>query len=200
MDYTSRESVIKFIQATTLTSFTLLLFCMILSFPERQWYEAFIGLLIMYVWVYFVHRSLHELPLDSFLQSLNTHYLFHHQPNKVLDRKIELAIEMVNDFFMSFSVLILQWITGIWIVPISVILFYAFTYTSTHIINYSIIGSEIHRNHHRNMHTNFGPDTLDHMFGTSYDGTFEDLNPIALNAIGAFVLVYILKEHIQWKN
>lgn len=101
---------------------------------------------------------------------------------------------------MSFTVLVLQWLTGIWVVPISVILLYAFTYTSTHIINYSIFGSDIHRKHHQNMNTNYGPDTLDHMFGTSNDGKFEDLTPISLNAIGSFVIVYLLKEHFHWKN
>ena len=200
MDFTKRDSVMKFVGTTSLTSLVLLVFSIVLSSPEKEWYQAVIGLMIMYVWVYFVHRSLHSLPMDNFLQNFNTHYIFHHGPEKILDRRIELAIEMVNDFFMSFSVLVVQWITGIWIVPISVILFYAFTYTSAHIINYSIIGSETHRKHHINMHTNFGPDTLDHIFGTSFDGKFEDLMPISVNAIGAFVAVYILKDHIQWKN
>jgi len=100
---------------------------------------------------------------------------------------------------MSFSLLFLQWLSGLWIVPISVIVFYAVTYTSVHIINYSIIGSETHRNHHKDTTTNYGPDTLDHIFGTSYDDTYEDLMPISLNAVGAFVFVSCLKHHFNWK-
>ena len=101
---------------------------------------------------------------------------------------------------MSFSVLGVQWLTGIWIVPVSVILFYACVYTSAHIVNYSMIGSQTHRNHHKDLTTNYGPDTLDHFFGTNYDDTFEDLTPISLNAIGSFVVVYGLKQCLDWKH
>ena len=93
----------------------------------------------------------------------------------------------------ALSILALQYITGIWIVPVWIVVFYAIVWTSTHIINYSIVGSETHRNHHRHVHTNFGPDTMDHLFGTNYDDTMEDIAPVALNAIIAFPITLGLK-------
>lgn len=194
-----RHILLDFVDSTGITILVLFICSILLSSPERHWIHAGFGIGFMYFWVYFVHRGLHTIPKDSIFNKLNTHYVFHHQPIKLLNRNIELMIETFNDLSMSLSVLLIQWLTGIWIVPTSVILFYAFVYTSTHIINYSIIGSETHRNHHKDMGTNYGPDTLDHIFGSSYDDTFEDLMPISLNAIGAFIAVYGLKQYFDWK-
>lgn len=195
-----RHVLLEIFDSTGITISVIFLCSVILASPERHWLSAGFGIGCMYFWVYLVHRGIHMLPKDGIYQYVNTHYIFHHQPQKLLDRRVELLLEMCTDLSMSFSVLAIQWLTGIWLVPISVILFYAFTYTSTHIINYSIIGSETHRNHHKNTDTNFGPDTLDHLFSTSYDDKYEDLTPISLNAIGAFVLTYALKQHFKWKN
>lgn len=195
-----RHILLDVLDSTGITISVIFLCSVILAAPERHWLSAGFGIGFMYFWVYLVHRGIHHLPKDGIFQYTNTHYLFHHQHDKLLDRRVELALETITDASMSLSVLLIQWLTGIWLVPISVILFYALTYTSTHIINYSIIGSETHRNHHKNTDTNYGPDTLDHLFGTSYDDKFEDLTPISLNAIGAFIIVFWLKQHFQWKN
>lgn len=192
------EPILEFVHSNAITILILLSFSILLSFPERHWVDAGFGLLCMYVWVYFVHRLLHAIPEDSVFQYLNTHVLFHH--HKHVERTTDLSIETLNNLAMSFSVLYIQWLTGVWVVPTSVILLYAFVYTSTHIINYSMFGSQTHRNHHKDMTTNYGPDTLDHVFGSNYDSTFEDLTPISLNAIGSFVVVYGLKQYFQWKN
>ena len=194
-----RPIILEFIDSTGVTILVLFIFSILLSFPERHWFHAGFGLGIMYFWVYIVHKSIHMVPTHGIFKYMNTHYLLHHQPQKLIDRRIELCIETITDLAMSFSLMFLQWLTGVWVVPISVIIFYAFTYTSVHIFNYSIIGSETHRNHHKDTNTNYGPDTLDHIFGTNYDDTFEDLMPISINAIGAFIAVYALKQHFNWK-
>ena len=194
-----RHIVLKFLDTTTVTLLTLFILC-ILSSPERHWFHAGFGLVVMYFWVYLIHRGIHALPKTGIFEYINTHYLFHHQPLKLIDRRVELMLETVTDMSMSLSLLALQWATGVWFVPTSVILFYAFTYTSTHIFNYSIIGSETHRNHHKNLDTNFGPDTLDHLFGSNYDDTMEDLMPIAINGVCSFAVVYALKQHFKWKD
>jgi sterol desaturase/sphingolipid hydroxylase (fatty acid hydroxylase superfamily) len=196
-----KRHVVKDILFSTSITISVIFICsVILSSPERNWLSAGFGIGFMYFWVYFVHRGIHALPKDGIFEYINTHYIFHHQPLKLLDRRIELMLELITDLNMSLSVLLIQWLTGIWLVPTSIVLFYAFTYSSTHIINYSIVGSQTHRNHHGNMDTNYGPDTLDHLFSTSYDDTYEDLTPISLNAIGAFVAVYGLKQYIGWKD
>jgi sterol desaturase/sphingolipid hydroxylase (fatty acid hydroxylase superfamily) len=99
---------------------------------------------------------------------------------------------------MSLTVLWLQAMTSIWIVPTSVILFYAIWYTSVHIVNYSIIGSQVHKDHHKNVGTNFGPDVLDQLFGTNHEPVKEDLISLAPNMIIAFGVVFLLKQCIKW--
>ena len=111
---------------------------------------------------------------------------------------MELGLEMINDLAMSLTVLRLQGMLGIWIIPTSVILFYALWYTSVHIVNYSIIGSPVHKDHHKNVGTNFGPDVLDHMFGTNHEPVKEDLIPLAPNMVIAFGAVMFLKQCIKW--
>lgn len=170
----------------------------LLTTPDRTVVSAIFGLSFMYFWVYFFHRALHYLPTEGPLRYLNTHWIFHHQPLKILDRRVELALEMINDLLMSLTVLWLQGMLNIWIIPTSVILFYALWYTSVHIVNYSIIGSPVHRDHHKNVGTNFGPDVLDQLFGTNHMPTKEDLIPLAPNMVVAFGVVFLLKQCIKW--
>lgn len=175
-------------------------FCIILCSPERNIVEAILGISIMYFWVYFVHRGLHFLPTEGPFRYLNTHWIFHHQPLKILDRRVELMLETLNDMTMSLCIIFLQMLTGVWIVPTSIVLFYGIWYTSVHIINYSIIGSQVHRDHHKNVGTNFGPDVVDQLFGTNHEPTKEDLIPFAINSVVAFVVVLLLKECFPWKD
>jgi sterol desaturase/sphingolipid hydroxylase (fatty acid hydroxylase superfamily) len=173
-------------------------FAILLASPEAGIVQSILGLSIMYFWVYFVHRALHFLPTEGPLRYLNTHWIFHHQPLKLLPRPVELCLETINDMVMSLSVLVIQYLTGIWIVPPSIILFYALWYTSVHIVNYSIIGSPVHRDHHKNVGTNFGPDVIDQMFGTNHEPTKEDLIPLSPNMVLAFSIVFALKQCIHW--
>jgi len=173
-------------------------FSILLASPETGFFQSIVGICIMYFWVYFVHRLLHYLPTEGPFRYLNLHWIFHHQPLKLLPRPIELFLETLNDMNMSLSVFFIQYMTGIWIVPPSIILFYAIWYTSVHIVNYSIIGSPIHRDHHKNVGTNFGPDVIDQMFGTNHESTKEDLILISPNMVIAFGIVFVLKEYVDW--
>ena len=168
------------------------------SNPEHSLWHVIFGLSFMYFWVYFFHRALHYLPTEGPFRYLNTHWVFHHQPLKILDRRVELALEAANDLGMSLSVLWLQHMTGVRIVPTSVVLFYALWYTSVHIVNYSIIGSPVHRDHHKNVGTNFGPDVLDQLFGTNHEPYKEDLIPLAPNMVISFGVVTLLKQCFNW--
>lgn len=172
-------------------------FSTLLTAPESGLFRTFIGLSIIYFWVYFVHRALHYLPTEGPFKYINTHWIFHHQPLKILPRWFELVLETINDMSMSLSFLLLQYMTGIWIVPVSIILFYGIWFTSVHIVNYSIIGSQVHRDHHKNVGTNFGPDVIDHMFGTNHEPTREDLIPLSPNIIFAFAATAGLKQCIH---
>jgi sterol desaturase/sphingolipid hydroxylase (fatty acid hydroxylase superfamily) len=173
-------------------------FAVLLVSPEVGIVQAILGLSIMYFWVYFFHRALHFLPTEGPFKYINTHWIFHHQPLKILPRWLELCLEFLNDMAMSLIVMVIQKLAGINIVPTSIILFYALWFSSVHIVNYSIIGSQVHRDHHKNVGTNFGPDVIDHMFGTNHEPTREDLIPLSPNIIFAFGITFFLKQCINW--
>ena len=163
-------------------------------------FVAIISIIFMYFWIYGIHRILHILPREGVFEYLNTHWNLHHQPLKLLDRRIELFIEIVNDLGMHGVLFLIQWVLGISIIPTSIIVFHAIWYTSVHWINYSIIGSRTHKDHHKNMDTNFGPDVLDHLFGSNHDETKEDLLLLIPNAILAFFATAGLKQVFQWQD
>jgi sterol desaturase/sphingolipid hydroxylase (fatty acid hydroxylase superfamily) len=193
-----KENVLDWLNKYGISIVSAGAFAILLASPEAGIVQSILSLSIMYFWVYFVHRALHFLPTEGPLRYLNTHWIFHHQPLKLLPRSVELCLETINDMVMSLSVLAIQYITGIWLVPPSIILFYALWYTSVHIVNYSIIGSPVHRDHHKNVGTNFGPDVIDQMFGTNHEPTKEDLIPLSPNMVIAFAIVFALKQCVHW--
>jgi len=190
--------LLPLLRTNLLTMLVLMAFSILLT-NGSPWGSAF-GLLIAYGWVYAVHRCIHLLPTAGPLSYLNPHVLFHHRHDKDLPRWLELAIETANDLWMNLSLLVVQWLLGVSLVPTSVVVFHAIAYTSVHIINYSLVGSPTHTHHHRHMTTNYGPDTLDHLFGTSKDGVWEDLTPITLNACGAAIATLGVKQMVGWKD
>ena len=100
-----RHLLLEVLDSTGITISVIFLCSVILASPEYNWLSAGFGIGFMYFWVYLVHRGIHTLPKDGIFQYLNTHYMFHHQPQKLLDRRLELMLEMVTDLSMSFSVL-----------------------------------------------------------------------------------------------
>ena len=182
------------------TMFIIWICSIFLAYPDRNLIQITIGVMFVEFWIYFIHRLGHSFPKEGMLGMLNTHWQFHHQHHKLLDRRVELIIEMFTDLAMNFTLLGIQWLTGVWFVPLSIILYHALVYTSVHIINYSMIGSETHKKHHLNHDTNYGPDTMDHIFASSEDGELEDMTPILINAVVGFVIVLYLKNTYGWTD
>jgi len=50
------------------------------------------------------------------------------------------------------------------------------------------------------MDTNFGPDTLDHLFGSNHDENKEDLMYLTPNAVISFFATMGLKQVFQWEG
>jgi len=161
------------------------------SGPDCSPLAVILGIFFLHVWVYWTHRLLHILPPSN----LNTHIRFHHElaGDKSIPRWLELTFETITDLGMILSFGLVQWATGVHVIPTSCIVLFAITYSSVHLVNYSIIGSIDHRRHHLTMNKNFGPDVVDHMFGTNYDDTFEDWEPFVPNIAGALLITQILK-------
>ena len=190
--------LLTLVRTNLLTMVVLLAFSVLLS-DTSPWFAGF-GLLIAYGWVYLVHRCIHLLPTSGPISYLNLHVLVHHRHDAEIDPVLGLSIEAITNLAMNLSLLVVQGALGLSLAPTSVVVFYALLYTSVHIFNYSLVGNDTHRNHHRNTTTNYGPDTLDHLFGTSADDVWEDLTPITLNACGVALVTLGLKYVLQWKD
>lgn len=174
----------------------------LLSHPERSIINATFGITFVHFWVYFVHRAIHLLPRGGVIEYINTHMRCHHAgpDEKPLPRWLELCFETLTDLGMNLSLLAVQYLIGYHLVAPSIILFFTLTYMTTHIVNYSIIGSETHRRHHTSLNKNFGPDTIDHIVGTNYDESFEDMTPILFNASIVFVIMNYIKQHYELRD
>jgi hypothetical protein len=158
------------------------------------------GVICMPLWLYWSHRLLHWIPRDSLFLNPVFHIWGHHGvPKPISNRTLELFAETAwEGFFWIIVPIWLQWITRIHVIPTSIVLLSSLMWISIHVIQYSIVGSETHSRHHRDTRVNYGPDILDHLFGTNYDETHEDTTYAVLHAIGAACVVLCLKYSLQY--
>lgn len=194
----SKDQWLQASNAYAVSIISALVFSIVLCSPECDGLRAVLGMSFMFVWVYLVHRFLHLLPRTGPLRYLNWHWIFHHEPLPGISRGVSLGIEAINDLGVNLSVLLIQLFTGWYAVPFSVVLLHTIWYTSVHIVNYSLIGSPVHKHHHTQDDVNFGPDVMDHIYGTNQSTHHEDLLPMCVNLMVAFLIVYALKKTVHW--
>ena len=158
------------------------------------------GIVFMPLWLYLSHRALHLIPTDSISLYPVFHIWGHHgTPKPLPNRTLELIAETVWEiFFWVFLPIWIQRVTGFHFIPTSIVLLSSFMWISIHMINYSIVGSETHSRHHADVTVNYGPDIIDHLFGTNYDHTHEDTTYYVFNAMGAALAVLVLKHYVQY--
>lgn len=142
-----------------------------------------------WLWAYWIHRLHHNIPSSGICFYLNPHISLHHSHTKTLPRWLELIIETGHNSVWFLYLYILQEITQIHIVPPSMILLSMLVYSSVHVVNYSMFGSEKHRRQHEVPDSNYGPDFLDHIFGTNSDPEFEDMAHFIPNSILSTLLI-----------
>lgn len=148
---------------------------------------------VAWFWAYFIHRLYHYLPSTGLFYYINPHISIHHSHTKTLPRWLELIIETVQNIFWFSLLYILQEVTDIHIVPNSIILLSLCVYASVHNVNYSIFGSKKHREQHLNPDVNFGPDFLDHIFGTNATEEFENMAHFIPNTLLSYLLIVWLR-------
>ena len=164
--------------------------CFFLEYPNTPFLQLTCGNMFVWFWIYFIHRWFHTLPSTGIFYYINWHMAFHHAKDKPLTRPIELIVEFLQNVVWVFYLYFLQELTGIHIVPTKIIVLGAFLLASVHIITYSIFGSEKHAMQHLHPDFNFGPDYLDHLFGTNYDKAFEDMTHYIPNTLIITALIY----------
>jgi hypothetical protein len=150
---------------------------------------------VLWHWIYWIHRFHHSLPSTGIWAYINTHVSVHHDKQFNLSRSTELLIETLENSLWFVALYAIQEILDIHLVPLTILLFAMLVYTSTHIVNYSMIGSEKHRLHHRYHTLNYGPDILDHSFGTNSDDSLEDMNHTIPNILASFGILYAMQSY-----
>lgn len=175
---------------------SIVVFAIYLTINNYTPLRAIISIGILYFYSYFVHILLHKFPNTV----INLHTRFHHiNTPSIVYKYVYLFIELISNigFFIIFY--ILQRVTHINFVPNILIFYYGFIYSSIHIINYSIFHlSEKHIDHHKtsdiDYHStkNYGPDFLDHLFGTNGDNKFENYNHVLPNILISFFISYYI--------
>ena len=145
--------------------------------------QLFTGSMFTWYWAYGIHRLHHNIESTGIFYYLNPHLSIHHSHEKVMPRLLELTIETLHNIVWFFLLYLLQELTGLHLVANTIIVMAMLVYSTVHVINYTMFGSEKHRAQHLNPDVNYGPDFLDHVFGSNSDEEFEDMSHFIPNSI-----------------
>ena len=145
-------------------------------------YGGLISVVVLTVGSWFVHASGHaamhdfNLPLPSPLQSfarslaspVNILHLRHHDLNKHTSW-VAWTLEVMATGIMTYAPLIPLALMGIpmFVVHPASLLVFCAAHSSVHLINYHFQVTDVHRLHHEDPWTNFGPNCVDVLFGTT---------------------------------
>ena len=156
---------------------SLLLLFSCLAIPEYGVAYAILQAIFMIFYAYVSHTFYHTIGSIYPLVYLNPHVGLHHDHYIELPRWLNLLIEALANFGSFVCLIGIQYVAGLDLLSNTLILGAAFTYTLIHIVKYSIIGNEQHKEHHANSYCNYGPEMLDTLFGTrcSPDAPYQSL-------------------------
>ena len=185
-DFFKRKKIIKFLRFHFLSVMSLVVLSAYLAkdrYPAHYSF-IFIPLLMFYSWLAHIVFG-HIIPY-------NTH-LVHHMKN--IPRSFDLLVETFTDISFFVVPYVAQKLIGITVIPTLYLLFYGIVYVSIHIINYSMFSaSPTHKKHHIEKehpldYCNYGPDTIDHLFGTNCNDYYENQLHHIPNIIASFFIV-----------
>jgi len=170
-----KERLCMFVRAYLPISIVTTVCSLFLEYQYTPFIQIITGSMFSWFWAYGIHRIHHSIPSTGLFYYLNPHISIHHSHVKVFPRWLDLSIECLQNMAWFIPLYILQELTDIHIVPNSIIALSLLVYASVHYINYSLFESKKHIAQHLNPHINYGPDFLDHIFGTNSDEEFEDI-------------------------
>jgi hypothetical protein len=185
-----------FFHIATYVYFGYLLVC-----NERSWHASGTGLFMCTIFYWLGHRAQHQLPTDGIWKYINLHPAMHHYKKIKVSRPIELVLEFIYEVFICLLFpIVIQLLSGDWIIPLSIIIYFALFFALNHVVYYSILHSDVHEKHHKNVEINFIPDYFDHLFGRNADSHYEDMNQQIPLLVMAALATHLLKLYFQWKD
>jgi len=167
----------------------------LLAHPAYSFPNAIVQILIIFLWMYFVHIFLHKLHIPGPLGILNIHVYLHHDKLIAMPRWLELCIESIANLMFISIILLIPYILNIRFFSVSLVIGVALLYTILHIYEYSIIGNKKHKLHHIHTFCNYEPEYLDTLFGTHCepDEPYTEMYEEIPHIIVAFCLAGMLK-------
>lgn len=198
----NKEQSIKFCKLQFLTIFAAIVLAMVLAYDKYSPLASVVSFLILYFYSYFAHILAHYFPM----QYLNLHLLLHHNHGfntDTFNTVVNWIFEVGSNTIMFTGFYLIKLIFNLTFIPDVLIFYYAFIYISVHNINYTIFHADAnHVIHHDTKNSNciwqtrnYGPDILDHLFGTNGDDKFECYFHMIPNVLVAFLLSYYLFKH-----
>ena len=145
------------------------------------------------LWVYWIHRLTHILPESP----LNYHIYSHHDKKFDLPRPLELFCEFLSDMSWFILLIVLQWLFNYQIIPDILIIFFGAWYSSSHVLNLSLLPNLEHKIHHTENDYNFGPPFMDFLFGTFKVEEGYSADSQVINGVILFTLYDGLKSWLE---
>jgi len=172
--------------------FTYLIFGLFLVLKKISPIYLLFCLAFMQFYSYFIHVLFHTIPY------IREVHIIHHE-KKIISKKLDLLFETILNFCFFGILYFIQELTGIKIIPTKIIIYAGLVYTSSHIINYSILNvNDIHEKHHLKedgiYKYNFGPNIVDYVMGTNYHNDCEDLRHMYPNIILSYFFTELISR------
>ena len=193
LSFFEKNSLFKFFYYQSIVLFIMFIFIYILTYKKHSVIIVYLSVLFLFLYEYFYHVFFHMI----IPKSLNVHLLFHHNHKhneNLIPYIINLTVEGMSNLFIFYVLYELQNILNLEIIPNIIIFYMGLLYTSIHVINYSIFHlDESHVLHHLSTDKkpcNYGPDVLDHLFGTNCNKRYEDFCHIIPNILLIFLITY----------
>jgi hypothetical protein len=171
----------------------------VLGLPKFSILSCILQITILLFATYWGHVAMHTITSESPFIIFNPHVFLHHNKSILLDRRVELFIEALVDFYSFFTILIAQYIFRLEIFSTSIVLYSASLYVILHILDYSLYGDDKHGLHHKHGCCNYEPEFMDVLFGTRCDAEapHTDMSKEFIHAIIAFVFIGSLKLYLD---
>jgi hypothetical protein len=189
----------EFAQAYVPTMFVWVSLGALLGLSKYSFMSAILQSIFLLIWTYSGHVLAHMVSSEWPFNVLNPHVYIHHNKAIVLNRTLELIVEAIVNFSSFFIIIIVQWLSGIYLFSTTMVLYSAFLYIAIHILDYSLFHNEDHKQHHENSFCNYEPEFMDILFKTrcNTEKPYRNMIVEIPHAILAFGLAYILQLTLQ---
>ena len=167
----------------------------LLGLTHFSYIHCMIQCIILLLYSYYGHIFAHYISEYPPFDYLNPHVSVHHNKVFRVSRWLNLTIESLSTFILFVGILKIQGLFNLNIFSSSIVIAACLLYIIIHILDYSILGNEEHRQHHLKNNCNYEPAFLDALFKTRCDVTkeFQNKNYQCIHLVLAVSATFILK-------